>query len=179
LGSIRDRTVKKHGRCCWDGYRDEIYAVANKRGRLDRQRPEAYKQADGILVSKLVGKDMKHLYDETMQDERKLFWIDDVRRILGENLTEFFSSNGVLVEKKGIFLHIPESLLDSQIKYLTEISDSFGYGLYKFAYFWNAGRSSEGIRYAHGLHGISRGGPGGTFTRPQRRFFHRHFGGGI
>lgn len=138
MGTIQDRTVRKYGRRYWEKHRDEIYAMANKRGKLERWRPELYKQADPALVSKLVGSDVKRVYEEIMKDERKLFWIDDVRRILGEDITEFFSSNIVVVEKKGVFVHVAKSLLDSQIKKLTELSDSLGYGPYKYTYFWNA-----------------------------------------
>lgn len=138
MGTIQDRTVRKYGRRYWEKHRDEIYAMANKRGRLERWRSERYKQADRALVLKLAGGDMKRVYEEVMRDDRKLFWIDDVRRILGEDITEFFSSNIVVVNEKGVFVHVTESLLDSQIKNLTELSDSLDYGPYKYAYFWNA-----------------------------------------
>jgi hypothetical protein len=137
LGTIQDRTVRRYGRRYWEKHREEIYAMANKRGGLERWHSELYKQADRALVSKLVANDIKKVFDEIMKDERKLFWIDDVRRILGKGITEFFSSSIVVVEEKGVFVHITESLLDSQIKNLAEVSDSLEYGLYKYAYFWN------------------------------------------
>jgi hypothetical protein len=43
-----------------------------------------------------------------------------------------------VVNEKGVFVHVTESLLDSQIKNLTQLSDSLDYGPYKYAYFWNA-----------------------------------------